>query len=359
MQTALGFFAPWIIQGLVLALHVALPARKVAGYVTDSDGSPLRYRLNGLLVLLTAVLGWWCCGAANLVPYDFLYHTRWEGLAGAVALGLGITVWLVYPAQPTGKGSIADYYYGRLSNPQWLGGRVDAKMLLYLVGAVLLELNLLSFGAFHRAQYPESPSVGVTVYIVLFTWFVVDYLTFERVHLWTYDFFAENVGFKLGWGCICFYPYFYVVSLWATADLADPEQSTLYYLFSGLVFGLGWLCSRGANLQKFTFKTEPSRVFWGVIRPKTISDGSRSLLVSGFWGAARHVNYFGELLMAIGLALSLGHPYVWWVWLYPLYYVVLLFPRERDDDRRCAQKYGALWEEYRARVPYRIIPGIY
>ena len=28
-------------------------------------------------------------------------------------------------------------------------------------------------------------------------------------------------------------------------------------------------------------------------------------------------------------------------------------------DRRCAAKYGALWDEYRARVRWRIVPGIY
>jgi len=38
---------------------------------------------------------------------------------------------------------------------------------------------------------------------------------------------------------------------------------------------------------------------------------------------------------------------------------VLLLPRERDDDARCAAKYGALWQQYVQRVPYRIIPGVY
>jgi delta14-sterol reductase len=63
--------------------------------------------------------------------------------------------------------------------------------------------------------------------------------------------------------------------------------------------------------------------------------------------------------MATGLALALGYPLSPWPWLYPLYYVALLLPRERDDDRRCAEKYGQLWERYRARVRYRIVPGVY
>ena len=33
-------------------------------------------------------------------------------------------------------------------------------------------------------------------------------------------------------------------------------------------------------------------------------------------------------------------------------------PRQLDDDARCAAKYGALWDEYCRRVPYRIIPWI-
>ena len=63
--------------------------------------------------------------------------------------------------------------------------------------------------------------------------------------------------------------------------------------------------------------------------------------------------------MATGLALSLGRPGELLPWLYPLYYVALLFPRQADDDRRCAEKYGPLWKTYTDRVPRRIIPGLY
>jgi delta14-sterol reductase len=39
--------------------------------------------------------------------------------------------------------------------------------------------------------------------------------------------------------------------------------------------------------------------------------------------------------------------------------VLLLFPRQKDDDKRCALKYGELWNIYEQKVPYRIIPFIY
>ena len=111
-------------------------------------------------------------------------------------------------------------------------------------------------------------------------------------------------------------------------------------------------------MQKYFFKRDPKKVFLG-IQPESITDGNKTLLVSGFWGLSRHINYLGEVLMGTGIALSVGHPGTIWPWLYPLYYVVLLFPRQVDDDKRCAEKYGPLWDEYLERVPYRIIPYIY
>jgi delta14-sterol reductase len=232
-------------------------------------------------------------------------------------------------------------------------------MFLYLVGAVMLALNLLSFLAHHLLLPGSNVNPGVWLYCVLFFWFIVDYLLFENVHLYTYDIFAERVGFKLGWGCFTFYPYFYAVGLWAVVDLADPGTPEPLLALSALVFFAGWALSRGANLQKYYFKTEPEREFLGFMRPRVLTDGTNSLLVSGFWGVSRHVNYLGEILMATGLTLALGYPGHWLVWLYPLYYVALLVPRERADERRCADKYGELWGEYVRRVPRRIIPWLY
>ncbi|MFZ4734823.1 MAG: DUF1295 domain-containing protein [Bradymonadia bacterium] len=355
-----GFLSPLIVYAVVTVLHLVVPARNVEGYVVDPrTGRPFRYRLNGLLVYLLTVGLWAGVCSAGWLPWDFLWTTRWEGLAGACTLGLLFTAAIVLPAPKTGKSLLADLYLGRLENPQAFGGRLDAKMWLYLVGATQLGLNLYSFAMHHHLSFPEAPSPGVTLYVALFSFFLCEYLFFERVHLYTYDFFAERVGFKLGWGCLLFYPYFYGVGLWSVADQPNPSSSTAWLVVSALVFFAGWSLARGANMQKFTFKRFPEKRFLGVIEPEVVTDGQSRLLVSGFWRVSRHVNYLGEILMATGLTLALGHPEVWSTWLYPFYYVALLFPRERDDDRRCAAKYGALWTAYCARVPYRIIPGVY
>ena len=356
----IGFVAPWLVATLVLALHLVLPARWVDGYVRDeSTGKPLRYRLNGLRVLVATGALFAAAAYRGLLPWDFFWIHRWESLAGACTLGLVFTFAVVLTAPPTGRGLLADLYLGRRPNPQWGGGRVDAKMVLYMFGAIQLALNVASFAAHQRLAFPEAPSPGVVLYAALFTFFVAEYLFFEEVHLYTYDFFAENVGFKLGWGCLAFYPYFYCVGLWSAASKPDPQTPPLLLAAYGLVFFSGWACSRGANLQKFLFKTRPEAKLFGLLAPGTVGDGSRQLLCSGFWGLSRHINYLGEILMAVGLALALGRPLDPWPWLYPLYYVALLLPRQADDDRRCALKYGTLWEEYCRRVPYRIIPRVY
>jgi steroid 5-alpha reductase family enzyme len=223
----------------------------------------------------------------------------------------------------------------------------------------MLALNLLSFSAHHLLRFGSDASPGVGLYCGLFLWFVIDYLVFERVHLYTYDIFAERVGFKLVWGCLTFYPYFYAVGLWAAAGLPDPRAASWLPAVSACLFFSGWILSRGANMQKYYFKTRPDRGLLGIMKPRAIGDGKLSLLYSGFWGVSRHVNYLGEILMAVGLTLSLGRPGLPAAWLYPLFYVALLVPRERADERRCAAKYGELWAEYVRRVPSRIVPGLY
>ena len=354
----LGFFSSWIVYSIVLALHLLVPARQQAGYVTNpSTGRPYEYRINGLPVLIVTVALWAVLGTIGIVPFEWLYVHRWSGLAGAITLGVVTSALLVAGAPPVKRSVLADFFLGRRFSPQYFDGRVDAKMFLYLVGATMLALNILSFASYHFAAHGRS--ITVTLYTALFFWFLVDYMTFEHVHLYTYDLVAERVGFKLVFGCLAFYPYFYLVGLWVVADRAPADVSLLFLVVSAVVFFTGWVLARGANMQKYVFKRDPDRAFLGVIEPEVISDGERRVLCSGFWGLSRHINYLGEVLMASGLTLALGYPGMLLAWLYPLYYVILLGTRQADDDRRCREKYGELWEEYEERVPSRIIPGVY
>jgi protein-S-isoprenylcysteine O-methyltransferase Ste14 len=359
MNTILGLLAPLLLYLLIFLLQLVVLGRWVVGYATRAGTSDkLRYHLNGLQILILVVLGWMGLCYSGMMAWDWFYTYRWEGLIGAVSLGIVFSLVMVVGAPAVKDSFAADFFLGRQENPQLWGGRIDAKMWLYLVGAVMLQLNVLSFAAHHFLLYCAEADMGIYLAAGLFTFFLIDYLTFEEVHLYTYDLFAERVGFKLGWGCIAFYPYFYAIPLWSTASLICIHTPSYLLVGYALIFFTGWGLSRGANLQKYYFKKDPTRSLLG-IKPETITDGHKVLLVNGFWGLSRHINYLGEILMATGIVLCVGHTLLPWPWLYPLYYVALLFPRQADDDRRCALKYGALWQQYIARVPYRIIPKLY
>jgi protein-S-isoprenylcysteine O-methyltransferase Ste14 len=359
MDKVLGFLTPVIIFMIIFLLNALLPGRWVTGYVTRKNSDEkLRYHLNGLQVFFVVVLSWFLLGLMNIVPFEWLYNYRWYGLAGAFLSGLVFSLAVVLAYPPVRKSFAADLFFGRIENLQFRNGLVDAKMWLYLAGATMLELNALSFTAHHWFLYGDHASAGIFLSAGLLTWFIIDYLIFEEVHLYTYDLFAERVGFKLGWGCIVFYPYFYSVFLWSTADKPDPHTQRWLLLVYILIFFNGWILSRGANLQKYYFKRDPLHSFLGMV-PETITDGKNTLLVNGFWGISRHINYSGEVLMASGIILCTGYPALIWPWLYPLYYVLLLVTRQLDDNKRCELKYGELWKTYTKRVPYRIIPFIY
>lgn len=359
MNEIFGFLAPFFIYLFIFILNALLPGRWVTGYVCKPKSSEkLKYRLNGLWVLAVVIFTWAILCRSGVIPWDWLWQIRWYSLAGAITVGLIFSFAIVLPFPKTRKSFLADFYFGRLENPQLRDGRIDAKMYLYLAGAVMLELNVLSFAAHNQMVFGENTSPGIFMAAAFLSFFVIEYLFFEEVHLYTYDFLAERVGFKLGWGDLAFYPFFYAIPLWATADLPAPHGTKFLMVIYFLVFLTGWCLARGANMQKYLFKKNPLKAFLG-IRPQTITDGNKKILVSGFWGISRHINYLGEILMASGIVLSVGYPMLPWPWLYPVYYVILLFTRQIADDKLCSAKYGPLWDEYRKKVPYRIIPYVY
>ena len=357
MTIFLGLITPLIAYAVITLLHAVIPSRRRPGYVTGPSGQVLNYRTNGKYVLLASVALWFLLGYLHLVPFTWLYETRWWGLIGAVVIGLVFSFVVVLRHPSTGKSFGADLWFGRAKDVQLRDGFMDAKVWLYLVGAVLLQLNVLSFAAFHL-EHVKNINPGFLLGCAMLTWFCCEYLIFERVHLWTYDFIAERVGFKLGFGCLAFYPYFYSVALWFTADLPNPGIPTWVTVLFAVLFLVGWVFTRGANMQKFVFKTAPERRFlW--LAPQSISDGTHSLLVNGFWGGSRHINYLGEILQAVAIALAPGYFGVWMVWLYPLYYIALFISRQADDDKICRAKYGPLWDQYTAKVKYKIVPYLY
>lgn len=82
------------------------------------------------------------------------------------------------------------------------------------------------------------------------------------------------------------------------------------------------------------------------------------LLVSGYWGIARHFHYVPEILGAFFWSVpALFTHFIPFFYVFP-YLVLLLVDRAFRDDKRCSSKYDKHWEQYCAKVPYKIVPGI-
>jgi len=233
-------------------------------------------------------------------------------------------------------------------------------MFNYLIGAVLLACNVFSAVATHTAtrQHDLDLSNAMWAYLIPMCWFICEYMWFENVHVYTYDIFRERTGFKMCWGCWFFYPFFYCIGVWPIVN-ATTDISTEAAMGTVALFFAGWVLTRGANLQKFSWRHKKAPSFLGIAN-ETVPGSKGRLLVSGWWGIARHINYTGEIVQGLGLALPgylCSGSYL--SFLYPLYYVLLFVGRDQDDDKGCKEKYGAAWDRYVRTVPYRMVPGIY
>ena len=363
-EAILGFLTPLAIFALFFLVQLILPGRWVTGYVTDKEtGEPRKYKLNGLLVYVIALVVW----ALELtgMPRDWFYRSAIYAVAGGSVVATILALIAVF-SQPQGevKNPIAAFWLGRSQEMSFFKNRLDVKMYFYVVGGTMLSLNALSGAAYHYGRFGADFNPGVFLFAAFLTYYVVDYFIFERVQLYTYDIIHEKLGFKMFWGGIMVYGWLYILPLWGIAALPHPGFSTVgtivWLAASVALFFLGWAISRGANLQKYTFKRWPDRKFLGIFEPKYIEAGDRKILCSGLWGAARHFNYMGEWCFGLSIGLAFGHFGVLWAWTYFIFVAVFFYFRQRGDDKNCAEKYGAeKWAEYQARVKYRIIPGIY
>jgi protein-S-isoprenylcysteine O-methyltransferase Ste14 len=187
--------------------------------------------------------------------------------------------------------------------------------------------------------------------------YVADYFFHEEAILTTWDIRHERFGWMLCWGCLVWVPFTFSIQAYYLVTHAHdlPAAATAGIVALNLV---GYAVFRSANLQKHRFRRDPSRPVWGR-PPEYIRTGSGALLLtSGWWGLARHFNYFGDLLMGLAWCLPAGfaHPLPYF---YIVYFLILLIHRERRDHAMCRQKYGRDWEAYCRKVRWRIVPGLY
>ncbi|KAK0666911.1 ergosterol biosynthesis ERG4/ERG24 [Cercophora samala] len=390
-------------------LYRILPATETEGTVLRSGGR-LKYRFNAfsttMFCIVAAAAGTIAQGAEfplwTYITDNYVQILTANTLiAYALATFVYVRSFSVKPGNPENRelaaggvtgNIIYDWYIGRELNPRItlpLIGEIDIKEWMELRPGMLMYILLN--GAFIAKQYRNYGYVTDSIVFVAIvqTLYVLDGQYMEPAIMTTMDITTDGFGFMLSFGDLVWVPFIYTQQ---TRYLATHPQTLgpLGLAGVGALLVLGFAIFRLSNSQKNDFRTNPNDPKLAHLKYMPTKAGTR-LLISGWWGIARHINYFGDWLQAwpyslpTGLAgytiLSAGSAAVdgatrmldgrqvipgeakgWGIiftYFYVLYFAVLLVHRDRRDDEKCAKKYGEDWEKYKKTVRWRIIPYIY
>lgn len=217
----------------------------------------------------------------------------------------------------------------------------------------------------YQALGRVEPSLALVT--ILHVLYVVDFFINEAWYLKTIDIAHDHYGFYMAWGSCAWLPMTYTLPAQYTGlgHPASPSSST----YLALVFATGlaaYAAFRDVNNQRDRFRRSGGAcLVWGRpaghIRARyATSDGAEHhslLLCSGWWGWSRHANYTADLVLSVCMCALAGGPGPL-TWFYGLFMAGLLAHRCVRDEARCAAKYGASWEDYCRRVPWRLVPGV-
>ncbi|KAL1297149.1 hypothetical protein AAFC00_004725 [Neodothiora populina] len=387
-----------------LVLNVVLPAREVEGVELQNDQGRHKYNFNAFssaVFTLTIAAAGTALQGPKFPLWPFI-HENYIGILTANILISYALATYVYVASFSVKANdpnkrqlaaggvtgniIYDWFIGRELNPRIsipLCGEVDIKAWMELrpgmLGWILLNL------AFIMGQYGTYGYITDSILIVTFTqaFYVLDALWNEPAILTTMDITTDGFGFMLAFGDLVWVPFIYSIQ-GRYLSIHPVKLGTARSVFIMAVYFAGYYIFRASNSEKNRFRTNPNDPSVSHLKYIETKRGTR-LLISGWWGTARHINYFGDWLMswayclptwmagyAIRSSILTGEKVVSQgpnnemagaaipiTYFYMLYFAILLVHRENRDSANCARKYGKSWDEYCRIVKWKIVPGIY
>ncbi|CAM9826239.1 unnamed protein product, partial [Laminaria digitata] len=335
------------------------------------DGSRLPYKMSGHAAfwssLIAVGLGSMEFGGVSYTRLNLstLYDLHAELAVAAATISLALSVGLYVAshrkgakladaAGTVGRSVVYDFFIGRELNPRV--GPLDLKFFCELrpglIGWVIMNLGMMSKQR-GILGYVSAPMIMVNVFQGLYVW---DGLFFERAILTTMDITTEGFGYMLVFGDLCWVPLTY--SLQAHYLVTNDPGLPLWAVGAISCLCLaGYTIFRGANGQKDAFRRDPNAPAVSHLEWMPTQRGSK-LLTSGWWGAARKINYTGDWLMGLSWCMFTGFaspvPYF-----YCIYFGILLVHRASRDDHACAAKYGSDWAKYKMKVPSMFVPGVF
>lgn len=360
---ALLTFLCWML--FQICLHLLVPGGMAEGVILP-DGSRLKYKLTGLtnffVTIGIAIYFGFFTSSLNL---SWLYDNYVPLMTSAILFSFCLSMYLYASSFMAGRllaeeGSrtgnpVYEFFLGRELNPRIFSLDLKEFCELYpgLIGWVVLNLGMA-----HK-QYTMTGTVSSSMILVnLFQGlYVLDSLIFEKAILTTMDITTDGFGFMLAFGDLAWVPFTY--SLQARILVTrSPQLSNSALLAVVAIKALGYAIFRGSNSQKDIFRRNPDDPRVRHLKTLPTERGTK-LIISGWWGISRHINYFGDWLMGISWCLPVGLNSGPIPYFYAIYFAILLIHREMRDEDACKRKYSKDYDKYCRLVPYRIIPFVY
>jgi 7-dehydrocholesterol reductase len=340
------------------------------GQITPA-GLHLEYNINGLQSWLITHLLAVILVVTGLLDGSWIAKNWLQMFFAANLIGYSLTCFAylkayIAPSHPKDNKTtgcwIYDLVMGIEFNPRC--GPIDLK-LFFNGRPGIIAWSLINF-SFMMYQKEKFGSISGSMILVncLQLIYIIDFFWNESWYLRTIDIAHDHFGWMLAWGDTVWLPFMYTLQC---SYLSNNQYSVsdLQFMILLLVGIFGYVIFRMTNYQKDYSRRNDgmNKTIWGkppkfVICEYHTSDGQihhSKLLISGFWGISRHMNYVGDIILSACFCAACG-PYHILPYFYVIYMTLLLTIRCIRDEQRCKMKYGHSWDEYCKKVPYRMIP---
>lgn len=369
-----SLFATTIIvawSAFAWALLRVLPGAAFEGPASPSGRRP-RYCANGVLAWLVTH-GLLVAGFSSGVLSARAFVERYGELLATlnlVAVGMCVALRVRAALRPRGRdvvttnNAVFDFFQGVELHPRGFG--VELKQLvncrISMMGWSAIVLTL----CFYQIEQSGRISAALVVSALIVIAYLFKFFVWETGYFTSLDITHDRFGFYIGWGVLVWVPAVYPIAPLQIAISGTDVAWPVAILIGALgLFAIALNYAADAQRQRVR-ATHGKTLVWG--RPprlieaeyRTEDGASRTnvLLASGYWGLARHFHYLPELAVAFAWSVPAGRSGAV-AYFYFVFLTILLVDRAGRDDRRCADKYGRAWGEYRRLVPFRIVPGVY
>ncbi len=370
-QTAITIILIFLLFQVILLQ--ALPGEIFEGPITPSGSRPC-YKLNGIPAwIITHILFFGSTLGLHLFDAGIVWDHFGEILATLVFFAFIICILLYFKGRffPNSEDRslsgnlIWDFYWGVELHPTLFG--FNLKQLINCRFSMMgWSVIVCSFAIKQAELNAGHVSNAILVSAGLMVLYLFKFFYWESGYFTSLDIMHDRFGYYICWGVMAWVPAVYTLPV---QYLVLHPIDVSWLLAAGiLVLGvIAIYINYEADAQRQRVRaTNGMTTVWG--RPPDLicasyltADGQRHeslLLASGWWGITRHFHYVPEIILALAWSLPAGFTH-FLPYFYVLYLTILLFDRATRDDRRCLRKYGAAWEEYCRRVPWKILPGIY